>query len=269
MDIGEAAEHLRKYEERLMHHQAGHCARAIAKQKKTESARVYLHIVQKNVCKDLRFFSDQYQSSGVKKVEVKSGRLKVLTSDEVYEIHLASLEILAHVGVRVLEPKAFSVLKESGADVDQKEKIARIPEYLVKEAVRKAPNSFVLYGRNGNYKLRLGDKKTFFALPGTGVNVLDLETGKCRRSTLADVKNFYRLADALPNVHHASLAVEPTEISDPAASLYSILESFRNTTKTIDGDSYGENGSLDTIQLASIVAGGIDELGKSLGCWAM
>lgn len=195
-------------------------------------------------------------------MEVKGGRLRVLTSDDVYEIHLASLEILGRVGVRVLEPKAFSVLKEAGAEVNHKERIARIPKYLVKEAVKKAPNSFTLYGRNGNYKLQLGDKKTYFALPGTGVNVLDLETGKCRSSTLADVKNFYKLADALPNIHHASLAVEPTDISNPVASLYSILEGFRNTTKTIDGDSYGEIGSLDTIKMASIVADGIDELRK-------
>ncbi|UCH69864.1 MAG: trimethylamine methyltransferase family protein [Candidatus Bathyarchaeota archaeon] len=195
-------------------------------------------------------------------MEVKSGQLRVLTSDEVYEIHLAALEILGHVGVRVLEPNAFSVLKEAGADVNQKERIARIPQNLVDEAVKKAPSSFTLYGRNGNYKLRLGDKRTYFALPGTGVNVLDLETGKCRSSTLADLRKFYRLADALPNVHHASLAVEPTDISDPVASLYSVLEGFRNTTKTIDGDSYGENGSLDTIKMASVVAGGTDELKK-------
>jgi len=192
----------------------------------------------------------------------KCSQLKVLTSDEVYEIHLATLEILDRVGVRVLEPKVFSVLKDAGANVNQEERIARIPKYLVDEAVKKAPSSFTLYGRNGKYKLRLGGEKTCFALPGTGVKVLDLETGKCRSATLADVKNFYKLADALPNIHHASLAVEPTDISNPVASLYSILEGFRNTTKTIDGYSYGEIRSLDTIKMASIVAGGIDELKK-------
>jgi len=70
-------------------------------------------------------------------VEDKGGQLRVLTSDEVYEIHLAALEILDRVGVRVLEPKAFSILKEAGANVDQKERIARIPKYLVDEAVKK------------------------------------------------------------------------------------------------------------------------------------
>jgi trimethylamine--corrinoid protein Co-methyltransferase len=198
----------------------------------------------------------------VREVGDKGCQLRVLTSDEVYEIHLAALEILDRVGVRVLEPKAFSILEKAGANVSQEERIARIPEYLVNETVKKAPSSFTLYGRNGKYKLRLGGERTYFALPGTGVNVLDLETGKCRSSTLADVKKFYKLADALPNVHHASLAVEPTDIPDPVASLYSILEGFRNTTKTIDGDTYGENGALDAIKMASIVAGGTDELRK-------
>ena len=144
----------------------------------------------------------------MRKVEVKGGRLRVLTSDDVYEIHLASLEILGRVGVRVLEPKAFSVLKEAGAEVNHKERIARIPKYLVKEAVKKAPNSFTLYGRNGNYKLQLGDKKTYFALPGTGVNVLDLETGKCRSSTLADVKNFSRCRSGVFALLHDRCAVD-------------------------------------------------------------
>ncbi|MEM3421355.1 MAG: hypothetical protein QW315_03740 [Candidatus Hadarchaeum sp.] len=40
-------------------------------------------------------------------MSLKSGQLRFLTSDELYEIHMASLEILGQVGVKFLSQKAL------------------------------------------------------------------------------------------------------------------------------------------------------------------
>ena len=46
--------------------------------------------------------------------------LEFLSSDEVYAIHQASLEILERVGVRFESPGAQQALKSAGVDVDFK-----------------------------------------------------------------------------------------------------------------------------------------------------
>jgi len=195
-------------------------------------------------------------------MEVKGGQLKILSSDELYEIHLATLEILECIGVKILEPKALRILEEAGATVDIKKKIARIPKHLVEEAIKKAPSGFTLYGRDPNYKLKLQDKRVYFSMGGQSVNVLDLETGKQRASTLKDCENFFRLADALENVHHTTIVVRPRDVPDSVAHVHELFAGLRNTTKTLDAETYGQAVALDSIRMASVVAGGEEELKK-------
>lgn len=188
--------------------------------------------------------------------------LEILTRDEVYEIHLATLEVLERVGVKVLEERALKMLEDAGALVDVEKKIARIPEYLIEEALKRAPSGFTLFGRNPNYKLRLEDKRVYFSMEGTSVYVLDLETGERRNSTLRDLECFFKLADALKNIHHASVTVKARDVPDAVAHVYELLAGFRNTTKTLDGYTYGQAVAMDTIKMASIVAGSEEELRK-------
>lgn len=188
--------------------------------------------------------------------------LELLTKENLYEIHLSTVEILERVGVRIMEPRAFQILARTGAEVNPKEKIARIPEYLIKEAVKKAPSSFTLYGRDLKHKMRLGGERVYFSMQGTGVYVLDIETGQRRDSTLKDLENFFRLADALENIHHASITVEARDIPSTVSHVYELYAGFKNTSKTIDGYNYGETAAMDTIKMASIVAGGEEEIMK-------
>jgi len=189
--------------------------------------------------------------------------LEILNGDQLYQIHLASLQVLENVGVKVEEERTLRVLVDAGAKVDIKSKIARIPNYLVKEGLQRAPSAFTLFGRDRKHKQTFGDGRVYFSMQGEGVRVLDLETGIRRASTLRDVIAFYRLADALENIDHASVCVSALDVPDAAAPAYEVFEGFKNTTKTIDGYQYGESKSRDTIRIASVVAGGEEELRKT------
>lgn len=186
--------------------------------------------------------------------------LKILSDDELYAIHMAAMEILEDVGVKILEPNALKLLKEAGAVVDEKRQITRLPEYLVKEALKKAPSRITLFGRDRKYRLKLGGHTVNFSMEGTSVFVLDPETGERRISTFKDLELFYKLADALENIHHASITVKPRDIPDSIAHVYELFAGFKNTIKTIDGYTYGHTVAMDTIKMASIVAGGEEEL---------
>jgi trimethylamine--corrinoid protein Co-methyltransferase len=187
---------------------------------------------------------------------------EILTKDQLNEIHLATLEILQSVGLKVQNERALKALADAGADVDFSNGMAKIPERLVKEAVKKAPSSFRLYGRNPKNVLRLDGKRVHFATQGTGVYVLDLDTGRRRYATVRDTALLTRLADGLDNIDHVSEMVTPKDVPETAAHAYSLVERLRNTEKPTDGYNFGESAAMDNIRIASRVLGGEEELRK-------
>ena len=189
--------------------------------------------------------------------------LEILSNEQLYQVHTSSLQILENVGVKVEEPRALQVLADAGARVDSQNRVAKIPSHLVKEGLEKAPSTCSLFGRDRVHEQRFGDGRVYFSMQGEGVNVLDLETGERRPSTLKDAIAFFRLADALENIDHASMCVTALDVPDVAGPAYEVVEEFKNTTKTIDGYLYGASISRDTIRIASVVAGGEEELRKT------
>lgn len=192
----------------------------------------------------------------------KRGRLEFLSSDEIYEIHMASMEILEQVGVKFLSQKALQILGEAGAYVDFKEETARIPEYLIKEAIKKTPSSCTVFGRDFKHKLKLGGKQVYFSMGGWLPYVLDLETGERREGTLSDIELFFKLGDYSENIHFLDWAVWPKDIPESVAHVYGLFMGFKNTTKPLDGYIHGERYTEDNMKMASVIAGGEEELKK-------
>lgn len=58
--------------------------------------------------------------------------LRVLSEDEIAQVHERSLKILAETGVRVNTAKGRQYLKGAGAEVDEKSKIVKIPRFGLK-----------------------------------------------------------------------------------------------------------------------------------------
>jgi trimethylamine--corrinoid protein Co-methyltransferase len=183
-----------------------------------------------------------------------------LTSDELYKIHSTTLEILQSTGVKVYHEGALRALQDAGADVDSKKKIARIQEYHVKEALRKAPSTFNLYGRNRKNVLHLGGNRVYFSTAGSAAYVLDFDTGERRYATLKDTALLTRLADGLSNIDHVSEMAFPGDVPEKALHAYELVERLKNTEKPTDGYTFGGAETLDTVKIASTVLGGEEEL---------
>ncbi len=186
-------------------------------------------------------------------------RLEPFTRGELDKIHGATVRILDETGIRVLESEAARLLSEAGAHVDPTTSVVRIPESILKEWISYGPRRFKLYGRGKQHVLAFGEGRTYLSSMGTAVQVEDLD-GEIRPSVLQDVENFYRLTDALQHLDHASWVVWPRDVPEEAAHVYEILLGFKHTTKSLDGYNWGREMSQDTLDMASVVAGGVDEL---------
>jgi len=186
-------------------------------------------------------------------------KLEVISRSDIESIQNSSFDLLQSHGVRVLEPVAVDIFEKHGASVDRKRQVVRIPEGLLRETVKKAPREFVIHGRGKGQVVRIEKGNTVMSSVGTGVQVLDLD-GRFRSATVEDVRNSFKLLDALPNIKYASWTVWPTEVPQGLGHAYEVISGFRNTTKPFDGYTWGARHALDTIELAAIVAGGVEEL---------
>ena len=198
-------------------------------------------------------------------VGIRGGKLEILSREEVYWIHQTSMEVLEKVGIMVHEPNAFKLLKDAGAEVDEKSRKVFIPEYLVREAVKKAPSRFTLYARNPKYNVKIEDNRVYFGPMIGRINILDLETGKRRRTNLNDVRNLVKLADYLENyrlIHSGAIMPHIEGVPDEIVHVIGYLESIKNTSKVVKATARGKEKARDCLKMASILAGGEEELKK-------
>ena len=70
---------------------------------------------------------------------------KILSEQEVKKLHLAALEILNTIGLKVDSEKVRKMLEEAGAKVNHETMMVRFPSNLVDESIKKAPQR-VIYG---------------------------------------------------------------------------------------------------------------------------
>jgi trimethylamine--corrinoid protein Co-methyltransferase len=186
--------------------------------------------------------------------------LKVLTKRQLQDIHLATLDILEHVGVKVEHEGALKLLDNIGAYVDYRSCKVLIPSYLVNEMIKKTPPRFTYYGRNPKLKLQIESDHVYFLDGGTPLNVLDLD-GNYRPATLIDLANLVRLYDALENVDLIAGPVFPTDVPEYVHHMYDYLTKLENTEKPFTHAHYTCTGEAkDLIKMASVLEGGIDEL---------
>ena len=190
------------------------------------------------------------------------GQLEILSRSDIDKIHGATVQVLEKMGIKVWEPNALKLFKDAGAKVDQKAKMVRISESLLKETVGDAPSEFYMYGRDPKYKLRIGAKRVHFSLAGQTVRIHDLN-GEVRDTRLKDTEDVAKIGDSCEYIHHVSVGTTPKDVPDEVHGPYHIWANWKNSVKTTDGYNYGAKLSERTIEMLSILRGGEEEMTKT------
>ncbi|MFN2220733.1 MAG: trimethylamine methyltransferase family protein, partial [Anaerolineae bacterium] len=189
--------------------------------------------------------------------------LKVLSDEQVYDIHQAALEILWNTGVLVKAPEARALLRKAGAWVDDDTTLCRIPGYIVEEALARAPSSFTVYARNPENNVQVSTRSTHYEPMIGRLNCYDYATRTTHRTTLEDVANLIKLADALPSyhlLHSGSIMPQIDGVPIRATHVYGYLESVRNSSKVIKATSREKIMAEDCLEMVAALAGGEDQL---------
>ncbi len=144
--------------------------------------------------------------------------LRLLTEEAVDQIVAEAVELLVDPGVRVHNDEALRLLGDAGATVELSKRVARIPEPIVRSALRSAPHEFTLYGLDGQPAVRYGGDRVHFDPGSAALSILDPETRRQRPPLTADFVRFVKLVEMLPQLDAQSTSMicadVPVEIGD-------------------------------------------------------
>jgi trimethylamine--corrinoid protein Co-methyltransferase len=184
---------------------------------------------------------------------------RLLTDQQIQEIHRASLEVLETVGVRVPHDEALQLLRDVGCRIKDGN-IALFPNWLVEEAVRSAPSRITIYDRLGNEAMRLEGRNIYFGMGTDLINTVDLETGETRPSLLVDVVNAARVADACPDVDFIASFALPHDVPTNTMYVRCVKAMIENSTKPIFNTAAGKEDLAVIIEMLAAVRGGEEPL---------
>lgn len=127
------------------------------------------------------------------------GMYKPLSQPDLENIFDTALRLLSELGMGEIPNRLRQDLLTAGAQDSEAGRVV-FPRSLTEDAIAKAAKTFVLHGRDETRSIQVGGSKVYFGTGGAAVQTLDLDSGRYRPSTLADLHNFTRLQDTLANV---------------------------------------------------------------------
>lgn len=157
--------------------------------------------------------------------------LQMFTDGDLERIHLATLEVLAHVGVYFESDEAVKILKDAGAIVDGR--LVKFPSYMVEQAIRTAPHSLLLAGRDPKNDMMIEKGRVYFTTFGQGVNVDDPYTGEWRFSKKKDLENATKVVDALDGYDFCFDMLAASDVHAATECYHTFDAKIRNTSKHI------------------------------------
>ncbi len=172
------------------------------------------------------------------------------------------MQVYAQTGIQVNDERALKAFHDAGAEVDFKRKIVRASESWIMSKIKTAPSAIILYGREDKHNLELDGFKVHIGTGGTAPNVLDIETGERRPSTLKDVQMAARLVDALDNIHYFVISCFPNELQKKDIDVNRFYAALRNTSKHVMGGVYTNEGVKNVAKYAAMIAGSREALLK-------
>jgi len=187
-----------------------------------------------------------------------SPKLSWFSENQLEELHSATIDVLERVGVRVDHDESLQLLKDAGCLV--KDRVARIPGWLIEEAIRTAPSKINVYNREGLPAMNLESNCTYY---GTGSDLpfhLDLETGKRRGTVRQDIINATIIMENLPNFDFVMSYGIPGDVEAKKGCLYQFATMTLNTAKPIIFTALSEEETRTIIEMAAAAAGSAEEL---------
>ena len=178
---------------------------------------------------------------------------KVLSEDQLHEIHLAVLEVLERTGIEVHHEEARELLAKAGCRVDGTR--VRYPVGLVEECMESATSRVTICDHEGNRAMFLESNKIHFGMGSDTVYACDPFTHKIKKSEAVDAANAARVADSLENIDFLMSLGIVHDVPHTVNDLVHFQQMVENSTKPICFTAHHRKNLQHIIDMASAVVG--------------
>lgn len=186
--------------------------------------------------------------------------LNLFSNDDLYEIHLATLDILRNTGMKVLSKEARDIYKDAGCFVNEKDQIVKFPPNVVIDAINSAPETVTIWGRDPKRTCVIEKNRVNFINFSTAVKYLDPYTRTVREPLLEDMKNIVKACDATENLNFVNRATVPVDVEPEIANLRAAEAYFNYTTKPLHLQSPDRETFIGYRKMGEVIAGGKEAL---------
>jgi trimethylamine--corrinoid protein Co-methyltransferase len=188
----------------------------------------------------------------------RSPSFRVLSEDQIREIHRASLEVLERTGVEVYHEQAREMLEAAGCRVDGKR--VRYPAPLVEQCIAGAPSRVVIHNRGGKRVMFLEGRRSYFGMGSDTLYAYDPASGKLGPAGGEAVARAARVADSLEHIDYVMSLGIARDAPQTVNDLVQFQQMVQNTTKPICFTAHHRRNLKAIIDMAAAAVGGLGEL---------
>ena len=183
------------------------------------------------------------------------GTLRLLTEEQVEDVHEASLVLLEEIGIEFMGRSARDTFRAAGAIVDDDTGLVRIPREAVEAAVTAAPSEFTVTPRGPTRQIRTGGKNVAFGLVAGPPTVQDRVRGR-RQGNLDDYITLLKLAQSFDVIHFVgNQPTPPVELPPTTRHLDTYLANVTYTDRAFHCLAIGRDRVIDAIEITAISRG--------------
>ena len=182
-----------------------------------------------------------------------------MSTEEIFQIHEASMEILENVGILVRNVKARDVFKVHGCIVDSEHGVVRIPGSIVEEHRRLFVPTFTFTGRDPDLDRTIPDDRPVIVTGSSAPNIIDPETGQERRATSSDIANIAFLINELNGFDVFSISTLADDAPKDQFSISRFYPALKHCLKPVRSNTPNMKDLMDVLELGFIIAGGEED----------
>lgn len=196
------------------------------------------------------------------KTGAKGGTLKIISEDDVQRIHKSALSLLEDPGIFSESDLFLDIFQKGGAKVDRDSRVICVPPDMVEAAIKSAPRSFVLHGRNDpDMDMLLEPGRVYYGMGGTSEPLFwDYDLWQSRQPTKEDMVLNTRVGQALPNIDFVQTLCMSADKPTNHVFFHDFDAIFRNTTKPTVINILERPFTAHLLEMTAAASGGEDEL---------
>lgn len=189
-------------------------------------------------------------------------KLELLTPALIHKIIDEAFQLLKDPGVKVLSTEARILLGNAGAQIDETNEIAQIPESVIRQALDSLPGEFYLYDQQGNPTVHYGGDSVHFDPGSSGLNILDPETLEHRPARTSDLVQLVQVTEMLPQYAAQSTAVVCSEVPKAIGDLYRLYLVLLYSNKPVVTGAFSTKTPQAMFDMLAIFSGGRRKLAE-------